>query len=273
MSLSAAASDDDDDGGNEEALVPSAAAHHKSSKKHHPHRERPPVPVSDEADGEDSPAPRRRRAPETDSGGEGGNKKYVGKYDQYWEDDEYDKKAKAVSTSPKGISPDSGTGNGNSESDNGDLNGLPFDPLQMCKDAWSGFCQLPIMERIYCCASIGLIFFAMLPWYSYRNMDGFEDTSHMMVEGICFLLGVFSIVNLVLKRKSKMIPGVPPKLVPLIPVICGFVSALISIFSCLYILQEKSVSMTFAPCGSLGCAVILFLGSGGAGLFNRKKSG
>lgn len=273
LSLSESASNDDDAGESDDEVVVSTTVRHKPSKKHRPHRSRPPA---SDADGDDSSRPRRRHhAPETDSGSSGG--KYVGKYDQFWEEDgniqsgPASDSASAASASKTNANPGYGKGISDIPESDGNLNGLPFDPLQMCKDAWNGFSRLPLMERIYCGASIGLCFFSILPWYSYRSTDGFEESSFIFIQLFCFLLSIVPVISLIMKKQSREIPAVPPKFVPLIPVASGFAAALFSIAGCLYILHEKSVHATVGPFGAIACSAVLFLGSGGAGLF-RKQS-
>lgn len=291
MSLSAPGGDEVDD-------VPGTAL---AVDRHHKKKVRRAAPIASDDAGH---APRRRRRAPTDSAGDdddvvletslstevrsdassgeqgasGGGGKYKSKYDEYWEEEEPWKKADP---------PKYKDANGNEvvygqslytapEEGDGNLNGLPFDPLQMAADMWSGFKALSLMEKVYSAASVAMVCLALFPWYSYRSTEeatnGFIEYGHLAGNFVVALLGALPLVGMALRKHPEWLAGFPRKFVSLLPVVAGFGGALITAVSMFYILAAKNMSPeVFAVGGSFISSCLVFLGGGGAIIFGKKE--
>ena len=298
MALSENALGDDDIGTPPpDSEMSSSGTARKVHKKHRPHKPHPssdsgasvstrraraPLPVADdESTGEDDDDSEPAPPPAARSSGSSGGG-YVSKYAQYWEDDDPKppKKAEAPSQS-SAKSPDSkavstyGQGIPEPKPSDGNLNGLPFDPLQLCRDTWNNFRRLSFMERIYIGSGVLLSLFSIIPWYSYKSTSegsfGQEMDGYLTGQFFIFLLGLLPIAALVLQKQPQTLPQIPRKFLPLIPLGTGLVATAICVLSLIYLMAGSNMAPSWIVllC-SIGFSALIFLGSGGASLFGKK---
>ena len=190
-------------------------------------RKRRPAPVGG---GDEDAAPAQAAAPPDGSG------KYVGKYDQYWVDDEPPlKKAEMpVIQTADGKAVRYGEGVQVTEYDTGNLNDLPLDPLAMVRNVWKTFLELSLFQRVYAGASVGLFCFGMIPWCTFMGPSGYPESDYVSANFLAMLLAAFPIFALVL-LKSDLLPQLPRKFLPLIPVGAAAAGALLLIATMIYL--------------------------------------
>ncbi|MDR0967168.1 MAG: hypothetical protein LBM75_11855 [Myxococcales bacterium] len=228
-------------------------------------RKRRPAPIAiAEAEEEAAAAPRPSANPTANTNAEEGGR-YVGKYSQYWDDDEPPPRKKPeapVMATEGGRQYRYGQGIQESTEDTGNLNELPNDPLSLVKDSWKAFLALPFFQRVTASSSVGLFFFSMIPWSYFTNRAGTQDSEYTTANFLGMFLAALCIFGLVL-QKSDTLPKIPRKHLPLVPLAVGLLGALAIVLVTIYLMASRTYSpaMTGLVMSFLS-ALIIFLSGG-----------
>ncbi len=275
-----------DDDAPDDAIIPAASArpHKKRPPGGHPHhrdrgdegarpkkRRRPPVDSDGDADEPSEPP-----APKQNSSGAGdGQGKYVSKYAQYWEDDEPPaKKAEApIMKTADGKEYRYGESAPVSEFDSGNLNGLPNDPLEMMRELWRQFMQLPLFQRVSAGSAVALALTSIVPWYTYQDPEsGLDVGGYGVPNMLAFVMATLAIGAITLLTSKDILPQVPRQKMSLVPVGAGLGAVVIVVLDGFYLIASNDYRASIVTL--LIAAVFAgatFLG-GGLSLFGRKKS-
>ncbi len=221
-------------------------------------RKRRPAPITS-SEGEVIAETTQQRQPANGSGG------YVSKYAQYWEDDEPAPAHKAespVMATEGGRSFRYGEGIQVSEYDTGDLNALPNDPLAMVKGVWKAFLALPLFQRAYAAASALLFFCSMVPWCTFIGESGYPESDYVPANFLGLLLPATALFALVL-QKSNLLPQIPRRHLPLVPLAAGALGALSIILTAIYLLASSVYSPSwFGLVTAFISSCLMFAGCG-----------
>lgn len=180
-----------------------------------PDPEEQPAPEDDEAE-----APPSARPQETSA---------ASKYDQYWEEDDYDKKARAEREAAKGsagqaagrstaaaASPKSGDDTGMEE--------LTEQIKSTVAAAWKWFAALDFEDKLTTGAAGFLWVMSFMPWRSHVDTG---DDMGLMTWGFVTMLIATAVVGGVWARTSEKLPQVPEKAWTFYPMVTGGLAALI----------------------------------------------
>jgi hypothetical protein len=151
------------------------------------------------------------------------------KYAQYWEEDDYDKKARAEREAAKGAAArETGRGPAAAASAKpGDDTGMEELTEQIkttLAAAWKWFAALDFEDKLTTGAAASLWVMSFMPWRSHVDTG---DDMGLMTWGFVTMLIATAVVAGVWARTSEKLPQVPEKLWTFYPMVTGGLAALI----------------------------------------------